>query len=58
VKIKNPKNEMSLGDAYKVVSYYGYFKHSCSKKYIKKIKLNKTLKKAKELISNEAKSNI
>lgn len=55
VRMKNPKNEMTLGDAYKVVSYYGYFKHSYSKKYIKKIKLNKTLKKAKELISNEAK---
>ncbi len=59
LKLKNPKNEMSLGDAYKVVSYYGYFKHSFSKKYTKKVKLNKTLKKAKEVISNATKkSNI
>ncbi|MBQ8892567.1 MAG: hypothetical protein IJ068_06875 [Bacilli bacterium] len=59
LKLKNPKNEMSLGDAYKVVSYYGYFKHSFSKKYTRKVKLNKTLKKAKEVISNATKkSNI
>ena len=59
VKLKNPKNELTLGDAYKVVSYYGYLKHSYSKKYAKKVKLNKTLKSAKEVISNATKqSNI
>lgn len=58
VKMKNPKNEMSLGDAYKVVSYYGYFKHTYSKKYSKKVKLDKTVKKAKEVISNASKSSI
>lgn len=55
VKLKNPKNEITLEYAYKVVSYYGYFKHSHNKKYMKKIKLKKTLKTAKEVISNAAK---
>ena len=58
VKYKNPKNILELKDAYKVVSYYGYFKHSYSSKYIKKVKLNKTLKNAKEVISNASKRNI
>lgn len=58
VKLKNPKNPMTLKDARKVVSYYGYFKYSYSSKYIKKIKLKKTLKNAKEMISNESKSKI
>lgn len=56
VKLKNTNNEITLEYAYKVISYYGYFKHSCSKKYIKKVKLNKTLKTAKEVISNAAKT--
>ena len=56
IKQKRNKKEMSLEDAYKVISYYGYFKHSYSKKYIKKVKLNKTLKNAKEVISNAAKA--
>lgn len=54
-KMKNPKNKMELSDAYKIVAYYGYFKHSCSKKYGKKIKLDKTVKNAKEVISNASK---
>lgn len=58
VKCKNSKYEMTLKDAYKIVSYYGYFKHSYNKKYIKKVKLNKTLKKAKEMISNASKSRV
>lgn len=59
VFIKNKgKEEISLEDSYKVVSYYGYFKHTYSKKYIKKVKLDKTLKKAKEVVSNEAKSRV
>lgn len=52
------KEEITLEDSYKVVSYYGYFKHTFSKKYNKKVKMAKTLKKAKEVISNESKSNI
>ncbi len=52
------RDNMSLQDAYKVISYYGYFKNSSSKKYINKMKIANTLKIAKEVISNEAKSNI
>lgn len=58
VKMKNPKNEMSLGDARKIVAYYGYIKHSHNKKYSKKVKLDKTVKKAKEVISNASKSSV
>ena len=32
VKVKNPKHTMTLEEAYKVVSYYGYVKHSFGKK--------------------------
>lgn len=58
LKSKSNNFELSVQDAYKVVSYYGYFKHSWSKKYLKKLKLDKTLKIAKEVISNESKNNI
>ncbi len=59
VFIKNKgKDVISLEDSYKIISYYGYFKHTFSKKYIKKVKLDKTLKIAKEVISNEAKSKV
>ncbi len=58
LKAKRNKFEVNLTDAYKIVSYYGYFKHSWGKKYIKKVKLNKTLKNAKEVISNASKSNV
>lgn len=58
LKAKRNNFELTLEDAYKVVSYHGYFKHSWSKKYFKKVKLKKTLKNAKEVISNASKSNI
>ena len=58
LKSKSNNFELSVQDVYKVVSYYGYFKHSWSKKYLKKLKLDKTLKIAKEVISNESKNNI
>lgn len=58
LKSKSNNFELSVQDAYKVVSYYGYFKHSWSKKYLKKLKIDKTLKIAKEVISNESKNNI
>lgn len=54
IKVKDTRNEMTLEDAYKIVSYYGYFKHTFNKKYAKKVKLSKSLKKAKEVISNES----
>lgn len=57
MKLKG-REDMSLEDAYKVISYYGYFKNSSSKKYINKMKITNTLEIAKEVISNEAKSNI
>ena len=50
------KDKISLKDSYKIISYYGYFKYTNSRGYIKKVKLNKTLKIAKEVISNETKS--
>lgn len=43
---------MTLKQAYRVVSYNGYFRNSYSYKYIKKTNLDNTLKKAKEVISN------
>lgn len=47
------KNEnMTLKQAYRIVSYNGYFRHSYSYKYMKKVKLDETLQKAKEVISN------
>lgn len=58
LKAKRNNFESTLEDAYKVVSYHGYFKHSWSKKYFKKVKLKKTLKNAKEVISNASKSSI
>lgn len=59
VFIKNKgKKEIILEDSYKIISYYGYFKHTFSKKYIKKVKLNNSLKISKEVISNEAKSKL
>lgn len=47
---------MTLKQAYRVVSYNGYFRHSYSYKYIQKVKLDETLEKAKEVISNAANS--
>lgn len=59
LKVMRNKYELTLEDAHKVVAYNGYLKHSWSNKYSKKVKLRKTLKNAKEVISNESKrSNI
>ncbi len=58
IRYKNPKNTMTLKDAQRIVSYYGYFKHSYSYKYSKKVKLNVTLNKAKEMISNASNCNV
>lgn len=49
---KKALKSMTLNQAYRVVSYNGYFRNSYSYKYIKRIKLDKSLKKAKEVISN------
>ena len=58
VRYKNPNNVIELEDARKIVSYYGYFKHSYSYKYMKKIKLNITINKAKGVISNATKCTV
>ena len=44
--------EMDLITAYRAISYYGYFVHSWSYKYSQQIKLERIIKKAKEVISN------
>ena len=49
------KDNITLEDSYKIISYYGYFKYSFSKKYIKKVKFKKSLEIAKGVISNESK---
>lgn len=54
LKQKGKKN-ITIADAYKVVSYNGYFVHSWSKKYQNKVKMNETLIVAKEMISNVSK---
>ena len=50
------KDTMTLEEAHKVVSYYGYFKYTDSYKYRKKVKMSRSLRVAKEVISNEAKN--
>lgn len=47
----NKNERITLEQARKIVSYYGYFKYSYSYKYTKKVGLENTLKKAKEVIS-------
>lgn len=51
-KRMNKNNKMTLLEAYQVISYNGYFRHSYSYKYIEKVNLDKTLNKAKEVVSN------
>lgn len=55
--VKNNYN-MTLQEAYRVISYNGYFRHSYSGKYINKINLDLTLYKAKEMVSKNASRNI
>lgn len=55
-KIKRNNYKMTLQEAYKVISYNGYFRHSYSGKYIKKVNLDLTLYKAKEIVSNESRN--
>ena len=50
------RDTMTLEEAHKVVSYYGYFKYTDSYKYRKKVKMSRSLRVAKEVISNEAKN--
>ena len=57
-KIKRNGFKTNLNNAYKVVSYYGYFKHTDSKRYIKKVKLNKIVQISKEVVSNASKNRV
>lgn len=49
-KYKNLSIEMTEKDARSCTSYYGYFKNSDSKAYMEKMKVIRTLKKAKDVI--------
>lgn len=54
-KVKG-KDTMTIEDAHKIASYYGYFKYTNSYKYKRKVKMMHSLRVAKEVISNEAKN--
>lgn len=54
---KSIRNEISLIQAYRCISYFGYFKHSNSFKYLRQNKIYKKIKKAKEKVSYETKNN-
>lgn len=56
-KYKDARIVMPEKDARAIVSYYGYFKHSDSKAYMKKNKVIRTLKNAKEVISDANNNN-
>jgi len=58
IKYKDERVPMSLKDARSITSYYGYIKHSDSTKFIKKYKVSRTVKRAKEVISYAEKCNI
>lgn len=55
IKYKDPNKLMSLNTTRKIVSYYGYFKNSNSNYFQKKYKVQRTLKRAKGVISNASK---
>lgn len=57
-RIKRNNYKFNLKTAYQVVSYWGYFKHSFSKKYIDKMKIKDIVQKSKEMISYAAKSGV
>ena len=57
-KVKNNKFKMTLQDAYKIIAYKGYFQHSNSLKYRRKVKLDVSFEKAKGVISDYARSEI
>ncbi len=56
-RIKRRNYKFNLKTAYIVVAYWGYFKHSFSKKYILKMNLKQIVERAKEMISYATKSN-
>lgn len=52
-KRANKAKQLTLKQAYRVVSYNGYFRNSYSSKYIRKVNLDTLLERAKEKISEE-----
>lgn len=52
-KYKDTRIEIPIKDAKSIVSRYGYFKHSDSKKYLKRMKAARTLDRAKDVIRHE-----
>lgn len=49
------KRKLTYRTAKKCISYYGYLKHTNSKRIIRKWKVRKTIKRCKEMIRNESK---
>lgn len=52
---KKARNNLSIKTARKCLSYYGYLKHTNSKRIIRKWKVKSTIKKCKEMIRYESK---
>ena len=50
-KYKSPFNDLDYHEAYSVISYYGFIKHSYSKNYANKMKVKRVICKAKECIN-------
>lgn len=51
-KYKDQRIVMTEDDARAIISYYGYFKHSDAKNYIRKTKVTRTFNKAKDVVKN------
>ena len=52
---RRARKRLTFRTAKKCISYYGYLKHTDSRKIQKKWKVNKIIKKCKEVIKNESK---
>lgn len=57
IKYKHKDIVIPEKDARSIVSRYGYFKHSDSRKYMKKMKVLQTVKRAKEVVRHAANAN-
>ena len=52
---RRARKQITFRIAKKCISYYGYLKHTNSKRFQRKWKVRKTVKKCKEVIKNESK---
>lgn len=52
---RRARKRITLRTAKKCISYYGYLKHTNSKRIIRKWKVRQTIKRCKEMIRNESK---